>query len=144
MNHHTRPYTAQSCKTLFSHVYSPSENMHQPVLAHIQLIQNGSYLFSPVYSSFLKTRYYTSVTNNIAHLDWFIPILPHIQLIQKNQVLSIIFIMKSLQKSKLAQIYYSDPGPPIFRNKRAITPNYLSKIMTISQQEFFFWFVPCM
>ena len=107
LNHHTPPYTAQSCKTLFSHVYSPSENMHQPVLAHIQLIQNGSYLFSPVYSSFRKTRYYTSVTNDIAHLDWFIPILPHIQLIQKNQL--IIVIVKSLQKSKIRQIYYRDP-----------------------------------
>ena len=38
MNHHTHPYTAHLCKTLFSPVYSSSENMHYPVLARIQLI----------------------------------------------------------------------------------------------------------
>ena len=38
-------------KTLFSPVYSSSENMHYPVLARIQLIAICRTLFSPVYSS---------------------------------------------------------------------------------------------
>ena len=38
LNHITPPDTAHRCLTLFSPGYSSSENMHYPVLAHIQLI----------------------------------------------------------------------------------------------------------